>query len=316
MKQNHLTKNGNEVRDYYLTEALKLVQKYGVVRVHTLAFGLFSNRAKKAATGAAQRVLANGVNEGYLRAKDDPKTRRRYYALTVKGARMLSEVSPEHSAKPTQALLNHMSRANHRDWGILIAMASNVRANMVGVTEDQLWSKLRKETLGFFGHVPDALTFYINGTGKKIAVWHEVEASRRSRTASFAEKGNAKALGRTAKSGMDQLRDLLKQLRLKRFVTYENHEYTVALVLHCATAKIEREIRVVIENVFANAVLIKRDSEYSVSFNSAKFGDLVIFMNRLPERVEQTWLDTPGLPWPNAPHEILMQDTHQYLAKK
>jgi len=102
LKKNHLTKNGTEVREFYLTEALKLVQKYGVVRAHTLAFGLFPNRIQKAATAAAQRVLANATEAGYLRAKADVKTRRMYYALTISGARYLNEVAPECSAKGTQ----------------------------------------------------------------------------------------------------------------------------------------------------------------------------------------------------------------------
>ncbi|WP_395008194.1 hypothetical protein [Undibacterium sp.] len=316
MKKNHLTKNGTEVREFYLREALKLVQKYGIVRAHTLAFGLFPNRTQKAATSAAQRVLANATEAGYLRAKDDVKTRRRYYALTISGARYLNEVAPEYPTKATQALLEHMSRANHKDWGILIAMASNTRAHMVGVTEDQLWAKLRNETLNYFGHVPDALTFYTNGAGKPIAVWHEVEASRRSRTASHNEKARAKSIGKTARSGMDHLRDLLKQLRSKRFITYENQEYTVALVMHCATAKIEREIRNVIEDVFSRAGVTESDGVYSVAFNAAKFGDLVISINRLPEKVECTWIDTFGMPWPNAPKEIFLTPTHQFLANK
>lgn len=316
MKKNHLTKNGTEVRDFYLNEALKLVQKYGIVRAHTLAFGLFPNRTQKAATAAAQRVLANATEAGYLRAKDDAKTRRRYYALTISGARYLNEAAPEYPARATQTLLEHMSRANHRDWGILIAMASNLRANMKGVAEDQLWSKLRNETLDYFGHVPDALTFYTNGTGKRIAVWHEVEASRRSRTASYSEKARAKSIGKTARSGMDQLRDLLKQLRSKRFVTFENQEYTVALVMHCATAKIEREIRIVIEDVFSMAGVTKGENDYSVAFNSAKFGNLVILINRLPAKVEGAWIDTDGLPWPNAPQDILIAETHHFLANK
>ncbi|MFC0351319.1 hypothetical protein [Undibacterium danionis] len=316
MKKNHLTKNGTEVREFYLVEALKLVQRYGVVRAHTLAFGLFPNRTQKAATAAAQRVLGNATEAGYLRAKDDFKTRRRYYALSVGGARYLNEVAPECPAKGRQTLLEHMSRANHRDWGILIAMASNMRAHMVGVTEDQLWAKLRNETLDYFGHVPDVLTFYTNGTGKRIAVWHEVEASRRSRTASYSERARAKSIGKTARSGMDQLRDLLKQLRSKRFVTYEHQEYTVALVMHCATGKIEREIRCVIKDFFSKEGVTESDDVYSVAFNSAKFGDLVISINRLPEKVECTWIDTFGMPWPNAPTQIMTALTHQYLAHK
>lgn len=316
MKKNHLTKNGTEVREFYLNEALKMVQKYGIVRAHTLAFGLFPNRTQKAATAAAQRVLANATEAGYLRAKDSAKTRRRYYALTISGARYLNEAAPEYPARATQALLAHMSRANHRDWGILIAMASNMREQMVGVTEDQLWTKLRNETLDYFGHVPDALTFYTNGTGKRIAVWHEVEASRRSRTASYSEKARARSIGKTARSGMDQLRDLLTQVRLKRFITFENQEYTVALVMHCATAKIEREIRNVIEDVFSRAGVTENNGVYSVAFNSAKFGDLVISINRLPAKVESTWIDTLGIPWPNAPQDILIAETHHFLANK
>lgn len=316
MKKNHLTKNGIEVREFYLNEALKLVQRYGVVRAHTLAFGLFPNRAQKAATAAAQRVLANATKAGYLRSKEDVKTRRRYYALTISGARYLNDVAPEYPAHATQALLKHMSRANHRDWGILIAMASNMREHMYGVTEDLLWTKLRNETLDYFGHVPDTLTFYKNGSGKRIVVWHEVEASRRSRTASYNERAKAKAIGKTARSGMDQLRDLLTKLRVKRFLTFENQEYTVALTLHCATSKIEREIRNVIEDVFSKIGVVESNGVYSVAFNSAAYGDLVILINRLPEKVERTWIDTLGMPWPNAPKQIVTTVTHQYLAYK
>lgn len=316
MKKNHITTDGNKVREHYLIEALKIVQRYEVVRAHTLAFSLFPNRSKTAAIAAVQRVLANGTDEGFIRAEDDTKTRRRYYALTIKGARYLAAVVPEYSSRATQAVLKKMSRANHRDWAILIAMASNARMGMTGIAEDQLWSRLRRETLDYFGHVPDCMTFFTNGAGKHIAVWHEVEASRRSRSASVENKRRAKEEGGVARSGMEHLRDLLLQLRLKRYVTFNGSEHTVVLVLHCATDKIQRELRLVIEDVYSMSGIRVEEQGYAVPFASAKFGNLFIFLNKLPASLDDVWLDTPNFPWPGAPMEINVHSSHSYLAKK
>lgn len=316
MATNHLTADGNHVREHYLIEALKIVQRYEVVRAHTLAFSLFPNRSKTAALAAVQRVLANGTKEGYLRSADNIKTRRRYYALTVKGARYLAAVAPEHPATATQAVLKQMSRAHHRDWAILIAMASNARDGMTGVAEDQLWSRLRRETLDYFGHVPDCMTFFTNGAGRHIAVWHEVEASRRSRSASVENRRRAKAEGRPARSGIENFRHLLQQLRLKRYVTFDGHEHVVVLVVHCATEKIERELRRVVEDTFSTSGLRASERGYTVPFASAKFGSLHIFVHLLPPSPDEVWHDTENFPWPNATMDIQVHPSHRFLAKK
>lgn len=314
MTTNHLLIDGNAARDTYLLEALKLIQRYGVVRAHTLALGLFFNRAKSAALAAAQRVLANGIKEGLLTSVDDPRTRRRYYALTLKGGRFLNAVDPDYPTTATQPLLKKLSRANHREWGVLLALASNAREGLLGFAEDQLWSTLRKETLEYFGHVPDAMTLFTSGTSQHVAVWHEVEASRRSRTPSIAERAKAKAEGRVARSGMDNLKHLLDALRTKRYVTFKGREHIAVLVLHCATAKIEREIRATIESAFTLSNIRRDESSYAIPFASRGYGALLVLINRLPESQDSTWIDTPGLPWPGAPAELRETPTQQFLA--
>lgn len=209
-----------------------------------------------------------------------------------------------------------MSCANHHDWVILIAMASNARSEMTGVVEGQLWSRLRREAFVYFGHVPDYMTFFINGTGRHIAVWHEVEASRRSRSVSVESKRRAKKEGRVARSGMEHFQDLLQKPRLKRFVTYEDKEHTAVFVIHCATEKIERELRVVIEHTVAISGVRADEYGYVVSFTSARYGDLFIFIHRLPSSLNEVWLGTGGFPWPNAPSEISVHSSHRYLAKE
>ena len=78
-------------RRRYLLEALELLMRYGTLRVQGLAFGLFPNRSLPAELAAAQRVVANAVERGFVVSADDAASRFRYYALTAAGARLLRD---------------------------------------------------------------------------------------------------------------------------------------------------------------------------------------------------------------------------------
>ena len=175
----HLNANGVNVQEHYLREALTLLMRYGTLRMHSMAFALFPNRAQSAARAATQRVMANAVATGYAVYADEAKSRYRYYALSSSGARYLRDETGEIWAEPTTHLLKKMTRAHHREWTNLCAVAAT-RRGLEGYAENDFWGQaFRHDVTENFGHIPDALTFY-EASNRAFVIWHEFELSRRS----------------------------------------------------------------------------------------------------------------------------------------
>jgi hypothetical protein len=117
------------------------------------------------------------------------------------------------------------------------------------------------EIVSIFGHVPDAVTYY-DEDEKPCAAWHEVELSRRS------------------VSGTKKLRHLVHTLIEKRYLTHDGREHNINLVLHCATAKIERENHRVIQEELAACAAIVQE------FNDDARAEAVAYAAKTAEEAE------------------------------
>jgi len=219
-------------RHRYLMEALELLMRYGTLRVQGLAFGLFPNRSQPAALAAAQRVVANAVERGFVVGADDPASRFRYYALTAAGARFLRDEGDVSDAASTTHLLKKLTRAHHREWTNLCSIAA-VRRELESYAEtDYYGQSFRTELNERFGHIPDALTFADIGN-RPTAVWHEIELSRRSMRNLVTRP---LAPGEQDKSGIGKWRQLLHTLRQRRVLTHRGTDHWLMLVVHCASS--------------------------------------------------------------------------------
>lgn len=296
----HLNTNGITVQEHYLREALALLMRYGTLRLHSLAFGLFPLRAPSAALAAAQRVMANAVKCGYVAFSDEPKSRRRYYALSASGARHLREETDEIWAEATTHLLKKLTRAHHREWSNLCAIAA-ARRGLESYAESDFWGQaFRTDVTQNFGHVPDALTFTeVNNT--PIVVWHEFELSRRSVR---SRRRGLLAADEQDRSGVGKFRHLLHTLRAKRYITNGSVEHVVMLLLHCATEKIARELGRVLRGYCSDneVVLNGADGVFRMPFMTKGAGSLEVRFNLLPAQgdIEGVWHDTDDLPWQGA----------------
>jgi hypothetical protein len=245
MKTKKLIASGHLVQHAYLIQCLKLVHEFGALRVLTIAYAIFPGRAQTAASAAAQRVVSNALKRGYLAYSIEPDSRR-YYALTLRGARVLHSSDDSYRVRSTtKALIFH--RHEHREWCNVVALAARHRG-LSSRSEAQIVGAAHAEIVRSFGHVPDAVTYY-SEDGENRAAWHEIELSRRST------------------SGTKKLAHLVRTLIEKRYLTHNDREHNISLVLHCATAKIERENHRVIQEALAayNVLELGEDAKAAAS---------------------------------------------------
>lgn len=231
-KERYLIVDALHARRHYLLEALELLMRYGTLRVHGLAFGLFPNRTQSAAQAAAQRVVANAVERGFMANADDPASRFRYYALTAAGARFVRNEGGPVDASPTTHLPKKLTRAHHREWTNLCSIAA-IRRGLESYAEtDYYGQSFRTELNERFGHIPDALTFADIGN-RPTAVWHEIELSRRS-----MRNFDLRPLkpGEQDSSGIGKWRQLLHTLRQRCVLTHRGADHRLMLVVHCASS--------------------------------------------------------------------------------
>ena len=281
---NFVTISGTDVQREYLIRALELLHRYKVLRAYTLSYAMFPQRAQSAALAAVQRVIANAVEQGYIDYYQEPGARR-YYALTRRGAFYLRSIDAGYAARSSLAALELKNR-EHREWGTLIAIASEHRG-MRGMSEPEIAGSLYSELVEYFSHVPDALTF-----DGEVAYWHEVETSRRSTTAA----------GR--KSGTEKFTHLVHTLIDKRHLVRAGHECPVVLVVHTGSEKIEREIRRLIASALDSHEDVELCGETAEGFGAevsrgAHRYDFRVIVNQLPSKPEQAWKEV--LPWRGCP---------------
>lgn len=300
----HLNANGVRVQQHYMGEALTLLMRHGTLRMHSVAFGMFPNRTPSAALAAAQRVVANAVGAGYVVHADEPKSRFRYYALSSSGARYLRRETDEMWAEPTTNLLKTLTRAHHREWSNLCAISAT-RRGLESYGESDFWGQaFRHDVTHNFGHIPDALTF-IEVNNEAQVVWHEFELSRRSVR---SPKRGPLAPGEQDRSGVGKFRHLLATLRGRRFIRNGLIDHTVVLLLHCATAKILRELERNLRAycVDSNTKLVGTDGVFRMPFMAKGAGSLELRFNLLPDEgaIEAVWHDTNDLPWQGADAQL------------
>ena len=282
-----LNRAGPAVQRAYLLSFLHLVHQHECVRMYTVAFALFPNRAQSAAQAAAQRVVTHAMKLRYVRAVNWTDEHR-YYALTQRGANFLNELDAELCAQATVHAL-HLQQKNHRHWGVLIAIASEHRG-MLGFSEALISGEMHSDITTYFGHTPDAVTIH----GDK-AIWHEVETSSRSTT--------RRAKTPDVMCGTEKLIHLVRTIREKRALEFRAFMHPITLVMHCAGDAIERQVRTLVEAAVMPLKGKKVKDGYSVPCDGADSDNLTIIINRLPVEPENgAWCNV--LPWSNCPGEV------------
>lgn len=283
-KATTLNVSGTKAKAVYIAGCLALLNTYKCLSMYAISFGLFPRRTPTAALAAAHRVVNNACAAGYADYVDW-RDEGRYYALTSKGAHHLNSIDKRYAAGSTRPALRQANK-RHRDWGVLIAMAS-VSKKMHGFTESNLPRSLFSEISTYFGKIPDAVTLT-----DKTAVWHEVETSRRSTT----RKKNALA----EPCGAERLRGLVRVLREKHHVVHREQEFVVALSLHCSSAKIERSVRRTVEKALEsveNTSFKQTRHGYSVAFERGGTDMLNIIITTLPDDPARTWSGVFPFTW-------------------
>lgn len=286
MNPKKLTAPGHLVQKAYLTQCLRLVHEFGALRVLTIAYAMFPTRSQTAASAAAKRVVSNALKLKYLTYCIEADSRR-YYALTLRGARVLHSVDDSYRVRSTTSALD-FHRHEHREWCNVVALAARHRG-LKSHSEAQIVGAAHREIVHSFGHVPDAVTYYTEN-GEHYVAWHEIELSRRST------------------SGTKKLAHLVRTLIERRYLTHNNQEHNVSLVMHCATAKIERENHKVIAETLAacGANVLELEDDADAAYitqvgTGAHRWWFVVYINQLPEKVEGAW--SSELPWLSAPYD-------------
>lgn len=287
MTQQKLNAPGYLVQHAYLVQCLRLVHEFGALRVLTIAYAMFPTRAQTAAAAATKRVVSNALKRGYLSYHIEPDSRR-YYALTLRGARVLNSFDDSYRIRSTTSALA-FHRHEHREWCNVVALAARHRG-LDSLSEAQIVGAAHSEIVRSFGHVPDAVTYY-DENGEHWVAWHEVELSRRSM------------------SGTKKLHHLVHTLIEKRYLTHQGQEHNINLVLHCATLKIQRENHRVIQAALAacDAEVQELEDDADAAY-IARVGSgqarrwFLVYINPLPKDVGQVWQSS--LPWPGAPGEV------------
>lgn len=294
MNPQRLNAPGHLVQHTYMLQCLRLVHEFGALRALTIAYAMFPLRTQTAASAAAKRVVSNALKLGYLTYAIEPDSRR-YYALTLRGARVLHSLDDRYRIRSTASALK-FHRHEHREWCNVVTLAARHRG-LSSRSEAQLVGAAHSEIVRSFGHVPDAVTYYEEGEYR--AAWHEIELSRRST------------------SGIKKLAHLVRTLIEKRYLTHHDQEHNISLVMHCATEKILRENhRVIGEALVACGVeLLDLDDDADPAYvaqvgTGARRWWFIVYINRLPEGVEGAW--GSSLPWPGAPGTVA-SDTDVFL---
>lgn len=195
---------------------LILLSRHGHLRIFGIAFGLFSDRTRPAAFGAATRVIANGLKKKLVACFTDPTTRHRFYALTRAGARYLEDaaIGYEHVSATTGTFPSTPARSGanpdappatkgmrqwrHREWASLVAMASDQLQGFVGITERELANDYRGQLdEQFSNRFPDAI---FACPSRSTFTWHEVDVSRRGRSYGSRKTDDGKKVAITSKT--------------------------------------------------------------------------------------------------------------------
>lgn len=274
-------KTSYEVHLEHQLQCLKFVHEFGAMRMQTIGYAMFPKKTPSAAYAAAKLAVRNAGTKGYLVCGIRHGCAR-YYALTLRGARMLHSLDDNYPIRSTTSALD-FRRLEHREWCNIVALSARHRG-LRSYSEMQIRGTANSELIDVIKHRPDALTYYTNIEGEACVAWHEVDLSRRST------------------SDKKRMSDLVRTLITQGFLTHENQRHDINLVMHCATAKIKRENHALIGAVLsqhADEVSSGPDA-YGITLGEGeKARDFTVDINLLPETIEGVW--GSSLPWPGAP---------------
>jgi DNA-binding MarR family transcriptional regulator len=174
---------------------LKVIARFRQARALDIAAALFPDRGFKAALSATQRTLQRLRADGHV-TRYSSDSRRIYYALTAKGARVLrdaaSEGSGDGSAQATAHRACEKTNPEHALWSAFATIACEARG-LRAWTETELIPRYLKKCDGSStrtfpcvyvsgkankGLMPDALAISDNDTAFG-AVWFEIDRSAR-----------------------------------------------------------------------------------------------------------------------------------------
>jgi hypothetical protein len=329
MPNRHLTRDGVQVRERNHAAVLQLLHTFGVMRCHDVALAMFPARSPAAAHAAALRALGAGVERGTIAVATCRLTRHTYYALSDTGARWLRTLDPAVEWRSTASMLRRVAQPGHQlahhQWSTLIALTARARG-IEAESEYSLFGRLHGAFERWISRMPDAVTLQaIEGLGDAL-VWHEVEVSRRSTTASESARRYAERKGARALSGREKLEQLLRRLSKEKSCSVFGEPRVVALALHCATEKIERECSKVIESVFAGQFsmfpsdgqrlyVVANQVKHNLLDAASKDAPFWVYVLRLPGRLADVWADTLDFPLPGDDGALTVTVNETYLTE-
>jgi hypothetical protein len=193
---NHALGTPNDVRDRHRLRALKVIARFEQARTIDIAAALFPEREFKAALSAAQRTV-RGLRAAKYVTKYLSDSRRVYYGLSAKGARLLRDFAYEGGDGTAQATARRVcekTNPEHALWSAFYTIACEVRG-LSAWTERELKPRyLRADqathaTIRSFpltyqggdgkskGLMPDAMATLVDSD--RSVIWFEIDRSAR-----------------------------------------------------------------------------------------------------------------------------------------
>lgn len=207
---------------------LKVLARFRQARALDIAAALFPNRGFKAALSATQRTL-HGLRADKYVTRYLSDSRRVFYALTTKGARVLRDAASEGcgdgSAQATAHRACEKTNPEHALWSAFAVIACEARG-LRAWTEAELKPRFLKKSRGARsatrtfpcvyksgkvkkGLMPDALAVSDNATEFGV-VWFEIDRSARGSTRLDDLKELVQRLGKAISIGDGEARTLRK----------------------------------------------------------------------------------------------------------
>lgn len=198
------------LRDTIAAHALRVVDRFRVVRTLDIAAACFPERPFKAALTAAQRAVRGLVKQGLLRRY---KTERfqTVYGLTQRGADWLGERGDAASASVRR--VSEMTNPEHRLWAQFLVLCAQARG-WTALTESELLHQLSQKQPPAQGYLtvevwhsgqrvskslrPDAVAVFPGG---KEVGWFEIDRSKRGSQRLSDLAALARAVGRRLADG-------------------------------------------------------------------------------------------------------------------
>ncbi len=233
---NHAVGHPTAVAAVNRLNALKVLARFKQARALDIAAALFPDRGYKAALSATQRTLRRLHTDKHV-TRYSSDSRRIFYALTAKGARLLREAAidgtGDGSAQASASRASEKSNPEHALWSAFAAIACEARG-LRAWTETELkprllkkvpGEKMRKQTFPCTykegktekGLMPDTLAVSDNAI-EFGAVWFEIDRSARGSARLIDLKKLVQCIGTEINVGEGERRTLRKVVVLCKTV--------------------------------------------------------------------------------------------------